>query len=336
MQKKILIISDNLPDQINGVVTTFQNLKKQAQLDGYAVQSIGAESFAHMRCPGYPEVKLSWPWGIGRMIQDSGADYIHIATEGPIGLAGSHYCWRNRLRYNTSYHTKFPEFLQKMYGIPESWTYCYVRWFHKHSGRVLTTTETMVKEMQSNGFKWDIVPWTRGVDRHHLKATAEHQPNPVPVVLYAGRVSVEKGLTDLCEMSDRYHIVVVGDGPDRVRLQKQYPTVEFVGYKKGTDLANYYAQADVFVFPSRVDTFGIVMIESISLGTPVAAYPVTGPIDIIEPGVNGYMNEDLSTAVEQALKLDRTQVKISGAKWTWENCWKIFKDNLLPVRSKDH
>lgn len=332
MREKILIITDNLPDQINGVVTTFKNLERQARANGYDVQVINPESFCYVRCPGYPEVKLSWPWGIGRMIRDSGADYIHIATEGPVGVAASHYCWRKGLRYNTSYHTKFPEFLKELYGIPVDWTYWYVRWFHKHSGRVLTTTQSMVDELRANGFTWDIVPWTRGVDRGHLKATVTHEHNPVPVVLYAGRVSLEKGLTDLCKLADQYRVVVVGDGPDRVRLERQYPTVEFVGYKKGTDLANYYAQADVFVFPSRVDTFGIVMIESISLGTPVAAYPVTGPIDIIESGVNGYMNEDLSTAVEQALTLDRNQVKISSEKWTWENCWGIFKDNLLPVQ----
>lgn len=329
MQKKILIISDNLPDQINGVVTTFQNLKQQAQLNGYAVQTIDPTSFAHISCPGYPEVKLSWPWGIGKIIRNSGADYIHIATEGPIGLAASHYCWRKGLRYNTSYHTKFPEFLKEMYGIPQSWTYWYVRWFHKHSGRVLTTTETMVKELRAHGFTWDIVPWTRGVDRRNLKATLQHQHNAVPVIMYAGRVSVEKGLTDLCKLSDQYRVVVVGDGPDRVRLEKQYPAVEFVGYKKGADLANYYVQADVFVFPSRVDTFGIVMIEAISLGTPVAAYPVTGPVDIVENGVNGYMNTDLATAVEQARRLDRDLVQASGHKWTWENCWQIFHQCLI-------
>jgi glycosyltransferase involved in cell wall biosynthesis len=187
----------------------------------------------------------------------------------------------------------------------------------------------MVDELRANGFTWDIVPLTRGVNRRHLNATVEHQHNPVPVVLYAGRVSLEKGLADLCELSNQYRVIIVGDGPDRVRLERQYPAVEFVGYKKGTELANYYAQADVFAFPSRVDTFGIVMIEAISLGTPVAAYPVTGPVDVIEPGINGIMNTDLSTAIEQALHLDRDTVRASSEKWTWENCWKIFQQNLV-------
>jgi glycosyltransferase involved in cell wall biosynthesis len=327
--QKILIITDNLRDQVNGVVTTFNNLEKQAHKNGYTVEFIDPSRFPHVRCPGYAEVKLSWPWGIGRMILDSGADYIQIATEGPIGIAGSNYCWRKGLRYNTSYHTKFPEFLNEIYGIPAEWTYWYLRWFHKHSGRVLTTTQSMVDELQANGFSWDMIPWTRGVDRTHLKATVEHTVNTVPVVLYAGRVSAEKGLDDLCQLGDRYRVVVVGDGPDRVRLERQYPAVEFVGYKKGVDLANYYAQADVFAFPSRVDTFGIVMIEAISLGTPVAAYPVTGPVDVIEPGVNGFMDNDLETAINLALQLDRDIVRASGDKWTWENCWQIFQSNLV-------
>lgn len=329
MREKILIITDNLRDQVNGVVTTFNNLEKQAHKNGYNVEFIDPSRFSHIGCPGYSEVKLSWPWGIGKMIRNSNPDYIHIATEGPIGVAASNYCWRKGLRYNTSYHTKFPEFLNKIYDIPMSWTYWYVKWFHKHSGKVLTTTQTMVNELKANGFNWEIIPWTRGVDRKHLMATVNHETNIVPMVLYAGRVSREKSLDDLCQLGNKYHIVIVGDGPDRIRLQQQYPLVEFVGYKKGTDLANYYVQADVFAFPSRVDTFGIVMIEAISLGTPVAAYPVTGPIDVIESGINGYMNDDLSTAIDLSLQLDRDTVKSSGEHWTWENCWNIFHKNLI-------
>jgi len=153
--------------------------------------------------------------------------------------------------------------------------------------------------------------------------------NPIPVVMYAGRVSREKNLTALCELGNQYRVVIVGDGPDRERLQRQYPAVEFAGYKKGSDLANYYVQADVFAFPSRSDTFGIVMIEAISVGTPVAAYPVPGPIDIVETGVNGYMNQDLATAIESALTLDRAVVADSSKKWTWAACWDIFQKNLV-------
>jgi len=327
--QKILIITDNMPDQVNGVVTTFKNLEKQAYLNGYEVEYIDPTRFRRMQCPGYPEVKLAWPWGIGRMIRDSGADHIHIATEGPVGVAASNYCWRKGLRYNTSYHTKFPEYLHEIYNVPTAWTYWYMRWFHKHSGIVLTTTQTMVDELRDNGFRWEVIPWTRGVDRTNLMPTQERVANPIPVVMYAGRVSREKNLTALCELGNQYRVVVVGDGPDRERLQRQYPAVEFAGYKKGSDLANYYVQADVFAFPSRSDTFGIVMIEAISVGTPVAAYPVPGPIDIVETGVNGYMNEDLATAIELALTLDRAAVADSSKKWTWAACWDIFQKNLV-------
>jgi glycosyltransferase involved in cell wall biosynthesis len=327
--QKILIITDNMPDQINGVVTTFKNLEKQAHRNGYAVEFIDPTRFRHIRCPGYPEVKLSLPWGIGHMIKNSNTDHIHIATEGPIGLAASNYCWRKGLRYNTSYHTKFPEFLNEIYKIPTEWTYWYMRWFHKHSGIVLTTTQTMVDELKENGFRWEIIPWTRGVDRTNLMPTADRVANKIPMVLYAGRVSKEKNLAVLCELGKKYHVVIVGDGPDRLRLQQQYPDVEFTGYMKGSKLANYYTQADVFAFPSRNDTFGIVLIEAISLGTPVAAYPVPGPLDIIESGVNGYMNEDLEMAIESALKLNRDVVADSGKKWTWEACWDIFQKNLV-------
>jgi glycosyltransferase involved in cell wall biosynthesis len=326
---KILVITDNLPDQINGVVTTFKHLKKQAEKNGYQIEFIDPSQFPHFSAMGYPEVKISWPCGIGKKIKKIDPDYIHIATEGPLGLTARLWLDRQGWRYNTSYHTKFPEFLKEIYGIPLSWTYWYVRWFHKHSGRVLTTTKTMVDDLRLHGFNGDIKPWIRGVDRKELSPTVEHVKNPIPIVLYAGRVSKEKNLEKLLELSNKYHVIIVGDGPDRPRLEKAYPKAEFVGYKKGTGLANYYTQADVFAFPSLTDTFGIVMIESISQGTPVAAYPVQGPVDIIEQGVNGYVDQDLSTAISLCLSLDRSVVKESSTKWTWEECWNIFHANLV-------
>jgi glycosyltransferase involved in cell wall biosynthesis len=326
MSKVILIITDNLPDQINGVVTTFKNLEVQAEMDGYKIVYIDPRQFHHINAPGYPEVKISLPIGIGKKIEAVNADHIHIATEGPIGLAGRLYLDRTNKVYNTSYHTKFPEFLNEIYGIPTSYTYRYVRWFHKHSGVVLTTTQTMVTDLQSNGFDGNIVPWTRGVDRSNLSPTIKHPTNKVPVVLYVGRVSKEKNLEALCQL-DNYDIRIVGDGPDRERLSAAYPHINFLGYKHGTDLANEYISADVFVFPSKTDTFGIVIIEALSVGTPVAAYPVPGPIDILDE-VTGVMDEDLEVAVGRALLLDRDQVKRSSCKWTWEECWNIFQDKL--------
>lgn len=330
MSRTILIISDNLPGQINGVCTTFNNIEKQALLNGYEVKFIDPSMFFNFPAIGYPEVKISIPWGIGNKIEDANPDYIHIATEGPIGFAARQYCKRKYLRYNSSYHTRFPEFLKVLYGIPESITYRYVRWFHEHSAKVLTTTQTMVDDLKSRGFTADIIPWTRGVDRTNLKATRKTSDGFT--ILYVGRISKEKSIDDLCNI-DRtlfdYRIQIVGDGPYRAELEAKYPDVEFIGYKTGTELAEYYANADVMCFPSRTDTFGIVIIESMAMGTPVAAYPVPGPIDIIEQGVTGFVNDNIEDAIMGCLQLDRAVVKRKSKKWTWENCWKIFENNLV-------
>jgi glycosyltransferase involved in cell wall biosynthesis len=329
MHKKILIITDNLPEQINGVVTTFKNIEAPALLDGYSIVYLTPGEFLHVDCPGYPEVKFAWPWGIGKKIKEISPDYIHIATEGPLGLCARLYLDFRNYRYNTSYHTKFPEFLNKIYRIPEWISWGYLRWFHKHSGIVLTTTKTMVRDLQAHGFKGDIKPWTRGVNREELKPTqAWGHPNPRPLILYVGRVSREKDVERVCEMIDTYDVVVIGDGPYRKELEARYPGCQFLGYKTGSELADWYSRADVFVFPSRVDTFGIVMIEAMSLGTPVAAYPVPGPQDIVEPGA-GYLSPKLRDSVEICLHLPRNRVVALSQKWTWELCWVIFKENLV-------
>ena len=329
MQEKIiLVITDNTREQVNGVVTTFKNIEALAVLDGYRIVYLDPGQFLYVGCPGYPEVKLGLPWQIGKKIEALAPDHIHIATEGPVGLCARLYLDKRGYRYNTSYHTKFPEFLNKLYKIPTSWTYWYVRWFHKHSGRVLTTTPGMVEDLKQNGFA-DVIPWTRGVNRDNLSATQSRTANSEPILLSVGRLSREKGLDDLVPLQHEFQIVIVGDGPYRAELERKMPKARFVGYKSGSELANLYQQADVFVFPSRTDTFGLVMIESMSLGTPVAAYPVRGPIDVIEPNVTGVMDQDLRTAVNQALLLNRTQVKTAAQSWTWDRVWTIFRDSLI-------
>ena len=332
MRKKILIITDNLKDQINGVVSTFKNIEICADSDGYDFVYIDPGQFSYIDCPGYAEVKISWPRGIGKRIEEINPDHIHIATEGPIGLAARIWCDRNGYFYNTSYHTKFPEFLHTLYNIPIGLTYRYVRWFHKHSGRVLTTTNSMVEELKTKGFRSDIISWSRGVNREQLNPSVKHLKQIVPKVLYVGRVSKEKNLDDLCQYQNDFNIVIVGDGPYRKELEKKYNRVEFVGYKIETELANHYVSADVFCFPSTNDTFGIVMIEAMSLGVPVAAYDVTGPKDVIENGVNGYVGNNLYECIKGCLYLNRNKVQESSNKWTWQNCWKIFKDNLISAR----
>jgi glycosyltransferase involved in cell wall biosynthesis len=335
MPKTILVITDNVPDQVNGVVTTFKNLEDHAERDGYSVVYINPGQFPNFACPGYPEVRLCWPHGISKKIKTIQPDFIHIATEGPVGLFARWWCERNNIPYNTSYHTKFPEFLNKLYGIPESWTYWYMRWFHRHSERVLVTTESMRVDLVQRGFK-NLVVWTRGVDRTVFNSTyrSDIEGNR-PVLLNVGRVSKEKGLDDFCELIyPGATKIIVGDGPYRAELQHRYPNILFAGTRAGTDLARYYAQADVFVFPSRTDTFGVVNIEALACGTPVAAYPVVGPIDIVKQGITGFLNEDLQQAVNQCLKLDRADVEDASLKWSWAECWRIFKDNLVAINTR--
>jgi glycosyltransferase involved in cell wall biosynthesis len=332
MRKKILIITDNDPAQINGVVTTFQNLEIHARRDGYDIFYIDPRQFPNRGAPGYPEVRLSWPKGIGDKIQEIDPNYVHIATEGPIGFAARWWLDSHFYRYNTSYHTKFPEFLKKIYGVPAWITYAYLRWFHKHSGRVLTTTDTMVRELKEHGFRGDIRAWTRGVDRNIFDHRMRSKESGPPVLLSVGRVSREKGLDDFCEIDiPGARKIVVGDGPYRQELESRYPSIEFVGALRGTDLARYYANADVFVFASRADTFGIVIIEALAMGTPVAAYPVPGPIDILENGITGHMSEDLTESARICLGYPRDRVEQASQQWSWESCWKIFRENLVEI-----
>jgi glycosyltransferase involved in cell wall biosynthesis len=331
MPKTILIITDNVPGQINGVVTTFKNLEDCADRDGHCVVYIDPSQFPNFACPGYAEVRLCWPHGISKKIKAIHPDFIHIATEGPVGLFARWWCERNHIPYNTSYHTDFAKFLKRMYHVPESVTWWYLRWFHKNSERVLVTTASIEQELTARGFE-RLRVWTRGVDRTYFSSSLRTGSNIRPVLLSVGRVSREKGLDDFCELDMPWcEKIVVGDGPYRSELERRYPMVKFVGMKKGLDLASHYAQADVMVFTSRADTFGVVNIEALACGTPVAAYPVPGPIDIIESGVTGYLDWNLAHAVERCFTLDRNCVESASLRWTWAACWRIFRDNLVDI-----
>ena len=328
MTKRILIVTDNLPDQINGVVTTYKNIEACAVRDGYSIDYLDPRSFSHIDCPGYNEVKISYPRNLGKKIEKINPDHIHIATEGPLGLWARAYLSKRSIRHNTAYHTKFPEGLHKLFGIPEFLTWRFVRWFHKHSGKVLTTTDTMVKDLKDHGFDSEVVSWTRGVDRDIFNPTLR-KDLPAKYLLCVSRVSKEKNLEEFLKLDyPGYQKIMVGDGPMLETYKKQYPNVHFTGFKTGTDLARYYANAEVFVFPSMWETFGIVMIESMACGTPVAAFPCDGPKDVIEQGVTGFMNESLSDAIDGCLQLNRDRVLKGSQRWSWDNAWKIFKENL--------
>jgi glycosyltransferase involved in cell wall biosynthesis len=334
MQKTILIVTDNLSDQINGVVTTYKNIETCAILDGYRVVYITPGDFRYFNCPGYHEVKIALPRAMGKKIEEISPDYIHIATEGPVGLSARKYLSKHNFRYNTAYHTKFPEGLRALFGIPETVTWPLVRWFHKHSGRVLTTTDTMVRELQDHGFDGEIIAWTRGVDRS-IFSPSLRENLPSKYLLCVSRVSKEKNLEDFFNLDyPGYQKIMVGDGPMLETYKSQYPDVTFTGFKTGLDLARYYANAEVFVFPSRWETFGIVMIESMACATPVAAYPCQGPKDVVEQGVTGFMEEDLATAVHRCIGLNRDTVLLGSQKWSWQRAWEIFRDNLLDKTPK--
>ncbi len=332
MQKTILIVTDNLPEQINGVVTTYKNIEAMAIRDNYRVVYLDPRRFRYVDCPGYNELKIAFPWKVGKILEEINPDYIHIATEGPVGLCVRQYLDKHGYRYNTAYHTKFPEGIRKLFGVPEALTWPLVRWFHKHSGKVLTTTDTMVKELKDHGFDGEVIPWTRGVNRevfhpaHRVETVSKY-------LLCVSRVSKEKNLEAFFELDyPGYLKVLVGDGPMLETYEKKYPDVHFTGYKTGVDLARYYANAEVFVFPSQWETFGIVMIESMACGTPVAAYQVTGPTDVIDQGITGFMvteQEGLKAAVDRCLTINRSDVHRVSHRWSWERAWEIFRDNLV-------
>ena len=332
MTKTILIITDNLKDQINGVVTTYKNIEICAVRDGYNVVVLDPGWFSYIDCPGYNEVKIAYPRNLGKKIEEIHPDYIHIATEGPLGLWARAYLSLAGIPHNTAYHTKFPEGLRKLFGIPESLTWRFVRWFHKHSGKVLTTTDSMVSELKAHGFDGEVISWTRGVDRDIFTPTLREEL-PAKYLLCVSRVSKEKNLEDFFELDyPGYQKIMVGDGPMLETYKKQYPDVYFTGFKTGVDLARYYANAEVFVFPSRWETFGIVMIEAMACGTPVAAFPCQGPEDVIDQAETGFMNDCLEDAVTGCLQLSREHVEHYSQRWTWERAWLIFRDNLIPAK----
>ena len=334
MSKTILIITDNLDDQINGVVTTYKNIEAHAILDGYDFVYLNPGDFSYVNCPGYNEVKIAYPRAMGKKIKEICPTYIHIATEGPLGLCARQYLDKRGLRYNTAYHTKFPEGIKKLTGVPEFITWAYVRWFHKHSGKVLTTTETMVNDLLDHGFQSNVIPWTRGVDREIFNDSQRiSSASGGPTLVCVSRVSKEKNLDDFCKLQyPGARKIMVGDGPYKSELALKYPDVEFVGFKTGLDLAYYYANADVFVFPSKWETFGLVMIEAMACGTPVAAYPAPGPLDVVDIGKTGYLGEDLNYNISCCLTLDRKDVIIHSQKWSWEKAWEIFRDNMISTK----
>jgi glycosyltransferase involved in cell wall biosynthesis len=295
---------------------------------------VGPDGFRTIPCPTYPEIRLALLPGrkLAATLDALAPDAVHVATEGPLGIAARHYCGANRLSFTTSYHTQFPQYVRKRVPIPESWSYAYLRRHHGRARRTLVATEHQRRDLVAHGFE-NVVLWSRGVDAELFKPGARDVLSVArPIWMYAGRVAVEKNLDAFLSLELPGTKVVVGDGPDRAELARRHPGAVFAGYKFGAELAGHLSAADVFVFPSRTDTFGLVMLEAMACGTPVAAFPVTGPIDVVTPGVDGALDEDLARAAFAALDVDRGSCRRSALGRTWERASAQFLSHLVRTR----
>ena len=332
---RIAIVTDAWSPQVNGVVTTLQRTAGMLGTFGHEVRVFSPEGHRTIPCPTYPEIRLAlWPGKrLAAELDSFAPDAIHVATEGPLGMAAARYCTSRRLAFTTSYHTQFPQYVRKRVPIPEELTYALLRRHHSQARRTLVATEHQRRELVANGFR-NIVLWSRGVDTELFRPCGrEHLPHARPIFAYLGRVAVEKNIGAFLGLDLPGTKVVIGDGPDRPELESCYPSTVFLGFKFGVELAQTLSSVDVFVFPSRTDTFGLVMLEAMACGTPVAAYPVTGPIDVVAPGVTGVLDEDLGKAALAALALDREGCRRVASTWTWERASAQFFGHL--VRSRD-
>jgi glycosyltransferase involved in cell wall biosynthesis len=290
----------------------------------------GFKTFA---CPTYPEIRLAWrPRKTLRALLDAfKPEALHIATEGPLGLAARAYCVSRRLPFTTSFHTRFPEYIQLRFYIPSALTYGLLRWFHGQAKRTLVSTSSLREELSRRGFK-NLVLWSRGVDTELFRPRPQgFLADERPIFTYLGRVAVEKNVEAFLRLDLPGTRYVIGDGPQLAELRQRYPGVRFTGAKTGLELAQYLAAADVFVFPSRTDTFGLVMLEAMACGVPVAAYPVQGPLDVVRHGETGFLDQDLRRAALQALTLDRNRCREFAARFSWRETTKHFLGHLWPI-----
>jgi len=304
-------------------------------LMGHEIEMITPNQFKTIPCPTYPDISLSLfsGKGVARKIKDFEPDAIHIATEGPLGLSARAYAVRNRLPFSTAYHTRFPEYVQARTGIPISWTYAFLRWFHGPSMAVMAPTIVVKDDLEKFGFT-NVVLWSRGVDTEVFHMQESKALNSAhPIFLYVGRVAIEKNINAFLEIDLPGSKWVVGDGPAMAKIKQQYPNVNYLGVLNQPELAKVYAAADVFVFPSKTDTFGLVLLEAMACGTPVAAYPVTGPIDVLGESPAGAMDNDLRTACLAALKIPREVARAHAERFSWRASTEQFARHLKPVLS---
>ena len=319
---RILTVTDAWHPQVNGVVRTIEATHRELQGAGHDCETISPLEFATLPCPGYREIRLSLlPYRkVAQRIDRYGADAIHIATEGPLGQAARRYCVRQGLPFTTAYHTRFPQYLRAMFGIQERWVYRFLRWFHGPAWRVLTPTVEVERELAAWGIH-NVARWTRGVDLDVFRPRGE--PSPLvrglgrPLFLYVGRVSVEKNVDAFLRLDLPGSKIVAGVGPALDLLSRRFPDVRFVGVLDREQLAQLYSSADAFVFPSLTDTFGLVMLEALACGTPVAAFPVQGPADVVGGSDAAALDVELRRAALRALRIDRSRCRAWAERFSW-------------------
>jgi glycosyltransferase involved in cell wall biosynthesis len=333
---RILVATDAWHPQVNGVVRTLTMMAEAAKTFGVDVSFLTPQSFRTFAMPSYRDVRVALPYRskIARLIEAARPDSIHIATEGPIGISVRRYCRKHGWPFTTSFHTRFPEYISARLPIPESWVWRALRRFHGASQAVMAATPALAGELRARGFR-NVVLWPRGVDARQFHPRAVDLGLPRPVFLCVGRVAVEKNLEAFLELDLPGSKVIVGDGPARAVLARKYPQTVFLGARQGEALAEAYAAADVFVFPSRTDTFGLVLLEALASGLPVAAFPVTGPRDVIGAAPVGALNDDLRAACLSALEISPQACLEFAARHTWEASARAFVDSITDVRAID-
>ena len=332
---RFALVTDAWHPQVNGVVRSLSTMVKIGRAKNHDVLVIQPQDYPTFPLPSYPEIRLgTTPWKMMKPLREFSPDAVHIATEGTLGIFAR--IWLNHLKipFTTSYHTRFPEYVQERLPIPLSWGYRFLKWFHGAAERVMVPTPTMSQLLNYHGVHQKTVIWNRGVNHDLFRPRSQEDSyGPRPYWLCAGRVAVEKNIEAFLKLDLPGTKIIAGDGPARASMQTKYPDAFWLGYKFGEELAKIYADSDVFVFPSKTDTFGNVLLESIASGTPVAAFPVPGPQDVLKPGVDGVLSENLKDACLSALRLDRNVVHRSSMDWDWDTCFQTFLSHLAPIDS---
>ena len=336
---RLSIVTDAWFPQVNGVVTTLSAVVDWLRGAGHEVDVIHPGEFRTAPCPGYPEIRLVLPpWRVKHRLSAFAPDRVHVVTEGPLGWAAVRFLRRRGWDHTTSFHTRFPEYVQaRLPLVPLAWGYALLRRFHRDSRAVLVPTAGMARELDARGFR-NLVVWSRGVDTRTFAPDARFDPGlEPPLFLYVGRIAPEKNLEAFLDLDLPGTKVLVGDGPDRARLEAEHPDAVFPGYRRGRELAAWYAAADVFVFPSLTDTYGVVMLEAMACGTPVAAYPVTGPVDVVRDGETGRLDPDLRQAALDCLGLSRAACLEQARANDWQRTARFFLEHTVatgPARSE--